>query len=235
MKLKTLIKNWGYPLAELLFPRICPICSKSLLAFEYYVCSPCMLNLPFTHYAPVPDNKIARVFWGRAILTHCSALLHYRKGNSVQKLIHHLKYKGRQDIGEHLGALLGETLKEIPELMDLEGIVPVPLHPKKERIRGYNQSLSIAVGVASVLQVPVITNIVKRNHYSTSQTRKGRYDRYTNAKEKFSVIPKNCPPSAHLLLVDDVITTGSTLEALAEAFAHTPDIRLSAAALGSTC
>lgn len=227
------IHQWASPVIELLFPRVCPVCAKSLLWFEKIICTPCRLRLPLTDYAGFPDNKVAAVFWGRTRFVHASSFLHYRKGNSVQKLIHQLKYKGRQDIGEYLGSLYGAVLQDIEVLGDLSGIVPVPLHWRKERLRGYNQSLAIAGGISKKLGIPVLNDLALRNVFNTSQTKKDRFGRWENAKERFSVVPRDGLNDLHLLLVDDVITTGSTLEALAMAFGEYPGVRLSIACLGS--
>ncbi len=231
--LQKFVRSWVYPVTELLYPRICPVCAKSLMGFEKIICTPCRLRLPLTDYATLPDNKVAAVFWGRTRFVHASSYLHYRKGNSVQKLIHQLKYKGRQDIGEYLGSLYGNVLKDVQALHDACGIVPVPLHRRKENMRGYNQSFAIAAGLSAKLQIPVMNDVAVRNVFNTSQTKKDRFGRWENARERFSV--KHCEGinDMHLLLTDDVITTGSTLEALAMAFDQFPGVRLSVACLGS--
>lgn len=234
MKTFPFVTAWGYPLIELLFPNVCGICTKSLLPFEKVICSPCRIHLPYTNYSLHPDNKTAAIFWGRVNLVYCSSFLHYKKGNSVRKLIHQLKYKGREDIGYFLGAQFGQLLHKIPELDDVDGIIPVPLHPKKEKIRGYNQCKPIAEGMSAHLNVPVLNQIVERKHYNTSQTTKDRYSRWENISEKFAVKNPGLAKHKHLLVVDDVITTGSTLEALIVALSGVTDLRISAVAIGSS-
>jgi ComF family protein len=224
--------EWAATLPGLLFPRVCPACSKSLFWHEEMICTPCTLHLPETGYWNFPDNKVAVIFWGRVPLIHCSSFLIYRKGNSVQKLIHQLKYKGRQDIGEYLGSRFGKKLKAIEALKDVDAVVPVPLHRKKEHKRGYNQSLPIAYGIAAELGKPVDNQIVGRKVHNQSQTTKDRFGRWENAKERFALVKGANPQGKHLLIVDDVITTGSTLEALAMAFKDVPGIRLSVVSLG---
>jgi len=234
MKIPSVILGWTTPLVQLLFPEICPVCGKSLFGFERVICTPCTVHLPVTRYAGMPDNKAASIFWGRLGLVHCSSYLHYKKGNSVQKMIHQLKYRGRQDIGYHLGMLCGRELSGIPSLADVAAIIPVPLHPKKERIRGYNQCHSIARGIASVLDLPVLDRVAVRNAFNTSQTRKDRYSRWENTQEKFSLCDSGAIADRHVLVVDDVVTTGSTLEALATALSRAGGVRLSIVTLGST-
>lgn len=226
------IFEWGSSLPDLLYPRICASCNKSLFTHEKILCLPCKMHLPETGYLTEPDNKCARVFWGRARLEHCSAFLHYRKGSHVQQLIHRLKYKGRQDIGEYLGDLYGKKIAQAGVLDDVDAIIPVPLHPKKERIRGYNQSLAIARGLSHAMKKPVWETVVRRKTHSASQTKKDRYSRWENAKEKFVLCDKNMAKGKHLLLVDDVITTGSTLESLASVFDGLEGVRLSVVSIG---
>jgi ComF family protein len=235
MKIQRSIAGWTTPLLHLLFPEICPVCGKSLFGFEKVICTPCTVHLPLTRYSGRSDNKVAAIFWGRIGLIHCSAFLHYKKGNSVQKMIHQLKYRGRQDIGYHLGTLCGREIAGIPSLGDLSGIIPVPLHPKKERIRGYNQCFSIARGIASVLNIPVLDRVAVRNTFNTSQTKKDRYSRWENTREKFTLRDPEAIADRHFLLVDDVVTTGSTLEALATTLSGAPGVRLSIVTIGSTC
>lgn len=233
MKRSGIILEWGLSLLELFFPRICAVCSKSLFQHEQVICTPCRLHLPETGYHTDPDNKVAAIFWGRVRFEHCSSYLHYRKGNSVQKLIHQLKYKGRQDIGEYLGSLYGKKLAASGVLIEIDGIVPVPLHKKKERTRGYNQSLSIARGLAAELSKPVLNNVVVRTTFNESQTKKDRYSRWENAKDRFTLSGEIDISGKHILFVDDVITTGSTIEALANAFSNADNVKLSAVSIGS--
>lgn len=225
--------EWGLPLLELFFPRICASCSKSLFLHEKVICTPCRLHLPETGYYAVPDNKVASIFWGRVWFEHCSSFLIYRKGNSVQKLIHQLKYKGRQEIGEYLGGIYGKKLAASGVLTNIDGIVPVPLHKKKERMRGYNQSLSIARGLAAELSKPVWNKVVIRSTFNESQTKKDRFSRWENAKDRFLLCEGNDISGKHILLVDDVITTGSTIEALATAFGSADNVKLSVVSIGS--
>ncbi|MFO7722178.1 MAG: ComF family protein [Bacteroidales bacterium] len=226
------VVDWGASLLELFFPRICAVCGKSLFLHEKVICTPCLLHLPETGYHHEPDNKAARMFWGRIRLVHCSAYLHYRKGNSTQKLIHQLKYKGRQDIGEHLGKLYGRKMAACDSLSDVDGIIPVPLHWKKERRRGYNQSLAIAKGISAETGKPLWTDKVVRRVYNVSQTTKDRFGRWENARERFSLKQGHRLEGKHVLLVDDVITTGATIEALAEVFNETDGVRISVVSIG---
>jgi ComF family protein len=227
--------DWGSSLPDLLYPRTCAVCGNSLFLHESVICLSCKFHLPVTGYHENPDNKAAMVFWGRVRFEHCSSFLAYRKGNSVQHLIHALKYKNRQDIGEYLGSMYGLALKKTDSFLLPDGLIPVPLHPKKERKRGYNQSLMIAKGLSEALNVPVFDKMVVRRTHGESQTKKDRYSRWENAQERFELKDRMNANGKHLLLVDDVITTGSTLEAMAAVFSELPTVNLSAVSLGFAC
>ncbi len=232
MRRTGMFTEWLASLFELFFPRVCAICTKSLFLHEEVICMPCRLHLPETGYHTEPANKAARVFWGRVRIEHCSSFLHYRKGNSVQRLIHQLKYKGRKDIGEYLGRLYGKKLAEAGLLTGIDFIIPVPLHWKKERRRGYNQSLAIAMGVSAEIMKPVATDKVTRKFYNVSQTTKDRYGRWENARERFALSDNHGLEGKHLLIVDDVITTGSTIESLASVLGEVPHVKISVISIG---
>lgn len=172
-----------------------------------------MYQLPYTDDHLYPENKTARQFWGRLPCHAAMSLLYFKKGTRTQHIIHHLKYKGRQELGVKLGKMIGEKLKLSPDYSGIDIIVPVPLHPHRERTRGYNQSTCIAEGIAAVLNVPVNTAALKRHNATKSQTKKGRYERFENMKAVFSAADSAALKNMRVLLVDDVMTTGATLEA----------------------
>ncbi len=200
---------WG-----LFYPRICPACDNPLVRNEEFICTSCLMDLPRTNFHKDPENEVAQMFWGRVNVENASAFLYFQKKSKVQHLLHKLKYKGDKDIGRFLGRLAGNELKETPfEHIDL--IIPLPLHPKKQKIRGYNQSEMIAQGIGEVLGKKIETGVLIRKIANTTQTRKHRYERWLNVEEVFEVVNHEKIANKHVLLVDDVVTTGATLEASA--------------------
>lgn len=180
---------------------------------EQQICSKCLFELPYTNYHLHAENKAAKQLWGRIPCQAVFALLRFKKGSRVQNLIHHLKYKGRQDLGIKLGMMIGEKIKNHESYATVDLIIPVPLHPSKQRSRGYNQSQCIAQGIASVLQKPLNQKLLLRKVNTRSQTRKNRFTRFENMQTVF-FIPRSAQlKEQHILLVDDVLTTGATLEA----------------------
>lgn len=200
-------------LTGLLFPDLCCGCGTYLFHGEAQICTVCLYKLPYTDYHVHLENKAARQLWGRLPCNAAMSLFYFKKGGRAQNIIHNLKYKGRQDLGFKLGTMIGERLlmNAIYEGIDL--IIPVPLHRKRQRQRGYNQSLCIANGISSRLNIPVNTVCLLRKKATSSQTKKGRYNRFENMLDVFLVVQAERLKDKHILLVDDVITTGATLEA----------------------
>lgn len=209
----VLLKYILSDLLSLLFPRLCCGCGTDLYRGEALICSTCMYRLPYTDYHIHLKNKAAKQFWGRLPCNAVMSLLHFKKGARVQQLIHQLKYRGRKDLGLKLGNMIAEKLAESPFYTGIDLIVPVPLHKSRERLRGYNQSKYIADGIAEVLKVPVNAACLVRQKTTKSQTRKGRYQRFENMQTAFAVKDVLAFKDKHILLVDDVMTTGATLEA----------------------
>ncbi|TDQ10053.1 ComF family protein [Pedobacter metabolipauper] len=214
---------------SLLFPNLCSGCNRQMYHGESYICSKCLHQIPFTDHHQHADNAVARQFWGKFPFHAAMAMLYFRKGARVQNIIHQLKYGNQPKLGVKLGALIAERLQLSPFYEQIDLIVPVPMHKKKERQRGYNQSLCIAQGISAVLKVPVnTTGLIKKNKTET-QTSKGRYQRYENMKAVFTVADPIIFTDKHILLVDDVITTGATIEACALELIKIPVKKLSIA------
>jgi ComF family protein len=197
----------------LLFPDLCCGCGNYLYHAETQLCTVCLHQLPYTDHHLHAENKAARQLWGRLPCNAVLSLLYFKKGSRTQSIIHHLKYKGRKDLGLKLGNMIAQKLLMSPAYDDIDLIIPVPLHLSRERRRGYNQSLCIAEGIAAVLKVPVNTNSLIRKKGTASQTKKGRYNRFENMQQVFSIADMQILRDKHILLVDDVMTTGATLEA----------------------
>jgi len=196
--------------ATLFFPDYCLGCSSSLLKDEDVLCSKCLLDLPKTDYWLRDENPITKKFFGRLPLKHGSAFLRFRKEGIVQHLLHQLKYKNHPEVGQKLGKIFGNKLKSTNAVFDL--IVPLPLHPSRQRRRGYNQSAKIAEGLSESLQIPY-KEVCSRTVNTTTQTKKNRMERWENIHDVFVVKNPEQVQGKKILLVDDIITTGATLEA----------------------
>jgi len=225
---------WINDIFDLLFPRICQGCGCQLKRQEEILCIRCGAKLPRTGFSKHEDNPVAEVFWGRADLKSATSFLFFNKGGSVQHLIHLLKYKNKKETGVYLGKLFGYELKESPLFNNIDIIMPVPLHPKKEKMRGYNQSFCIASGMGSAMEKPVEKDNLVRVVHTSSQTKKSRYDRWVNVKDIFQVRNPEAIRNKHILLVDDVLTTGATLEASATVLLAVDDVKVSVATLAYT-
>ena len=191
----------------------------------------CLADLPKTGFAKIKDNPVAQLFWGRADIQLATAFCSYDKGGIMQSFLHRLKYKGCREIGEKLGMLLGTELIQCIPYNEIDLLVPVPLHPKREHQRGYNQSAVIAGGVSAAMNKPLIEGNLLRNCYTQTQTNKGRFERWENVKELFNVRQPEQFEAKHLLLIDDVVTTGSTLESCAQALLKVAGTKVSVATL----
>ena len=225
-----MLHNWLDSILNLFYPRVCAACGESLLKDEETVCLKCRYTLPHTGYERYPDNPLAQTFYGRANIHAVTACYFFAKSGKVQHLIHQLKYKGNKDAGAFLGKQLGESLKDAPLFQGIEVIIPVPLHPRRERQRGYNQSLIIAQGISGVTGIPVGNQYLFRTKYNETQTRKTAEERYNNVQGIFELRRQEELKGKHVLLVDDVLTTGATLESCAHQLESVPGITISIAA-----
>ncbi|WP_231458866.1 MULTISPECIES: ComF family protein [unclassified Pedobacter] len=228
---KWWLSQWSSDLIGLLFPNLCNACGTSLFQNEHLICTRCFYDLPYTDYHIHDENRVAKQLWGRLPIHAAMAMLYFRKGAKVQNLIHSLKYNNKTEIGVLLGGILGERLSSSPLYQNIDLIIPVPLHRKKLRIRGYNQSSFIAEGVAEKMNIPLDEKILVRNTSTESQTKKSRYNRYENMKDVFGIAYQELIKGKHILLIDDVITTGATLEACANTLLENGAEKVSIAAL----
>ncbi|MBI4946784.1 MAG: ComF family protein [Bacteroidetes bacterium] len=219
---------------SLIFPKVCAACGKSLLKSEESICTYCLYHLPKTNFHLYNDNPVIKLFWGRTNIFSASSLYTFSKGSKVQHLIHQLKYRGKKEIGVSLGKYYGRELKTSPLFSSSNLVIPIPLHPKKLKKRGYNQSETFAQGIAESMQAENGSNLLIRTHYSETQTRKSRFARWENVEEIFKVVSPEKIQGKHVLLVDDVVTTGSTLEACANKILEVPDTKVSVATIAST-
>jgi ComF family protein len=230
MKLASLLRYFF----ALLYPKFCEACGITLNRTENIFCLSCLYHLPRTHYWKTPGNPLEQLFWGRVPIEHVCALFFFGKGSRYRKLLHKLKYKGNGEIGVELGRQLGKELKNAPLYQTIEIIVPVPLHPKKKRKRGYNQSEKIAAGIAQITGWKVNTSALIRTQFTETQTRKSRQERWENVSEAFSLRDPAALANRRLLLVDDVLTTGATLEACILQLQKAEGCKVSVATLACT-
>jgi len=222
--------NIIYDLFSLVFPQVCPACGNNLYIQENSICTKCLYELPRTNFHLNKDNEVARLFWGRVKLEAATSYYFYYKGSKFQNIIHQFKYKGQKHIGFYLGRLFGADLKNTI-FSEIEIIHPVPLHYKKLKRRGFNQSEYIALGISESLNKPVITDAVYRAADIETQTIKGRYERWENIEGVFKIRNFNKLENKHILIVDDVVTTGSTLEACASEILKLNNTKVSIATL----
>jgi ComF family protein len=207
------MKSLFSSILHLFYPHACEGCGMELTHTEAILCLRCHRRLPFTGYQHISGNPAERIFHGRVNICHATATCYYRKGALLQRLIYQFKYKQREDIAVHLGRQMGLALLQSHWLYETDSVLPIPMHPSKIRQRGYNQAQVLASGVAAVTQQPLLTDILTRNNHAPSQTSKGRLLRWENVSDSFSIQPDTNLQDRHILLIDDVITTGATIEA----------------------
>ncbi|WP_167013855.1 ComF family protein [Chitinophaga sp. Cy-1792] len=196
---------------ELFYPHCCDICGADLNDKAEKLCISCAAGLPATQYHLLANNPVEKIFWGRAPVSHAMAGYYYTKSAGIQQLIHLFKYKNRQDIALYMGRKMGHMLLQSEWLYEIDALIPVPLFPGKERQRGYNQATLLCQGIAAITGKSIWTDVLRREKYTNTQTRKGRVSRWDNVSDVFNV--SKSLKGNHLLLVDDVITTGATTEA----------------------
>jgi ComF family protein len=218
---------------SLFYPNICTGCNNPLVGGEHQICLNCLADLPVTGFEEKIDNPVAKVFWGRVEITYATAFCRFDKGGKFQHMLHQLKYKGNKEVGIKLGAMYGYRLIQTSFYQEIDAIIPVPLHPKKERARGFNQSIEIGKGMAEAMGKPLITNNLIRDIHTESQTRKGRFERWENVSGIFKVRNENELVGKHLLLIDDVVTTGATLEACSQVLLKIPNVKVSISTLAT--
>jgi ComF family protein len=216
---------------SLLLPRLCHACGDHLLRNEHLICTQCFISIPRTNYHLTTGNPVEQLFWGRCRITRAAAFSFYTRGSRIRRLIHRLKYDGLKEIGFELGKIYGLALKNSEFMNDIDLIIPVPLHKSRQRSRGFNQSECIAEGIAEVTGYQVDINTLVRIRSSDTQTKRSRYERWMNVEGIFTVADPQKIVGRHILLVDDVITTGSTLDACASELLKTEDVKVSIAAL----
>jgi ComF family protein len=219
---------------QLFFPKHCPSCSKALLRNENIICFHCRYALPRTGFHLQRGNPVEQLFWGRVPLQAAAACFEFRKSGGVQRMLHQLKYDGAQDLGRELGRIYGRELLQSPLFSENQIIVPVPLHPDRLRIRGYNQSEVFAEGLEESLPIAKLNNAIERVVHTSTQTKKSRFDRWQNVETAFEVTQVEAIRGKRVLLVDDVVTTGATLESCAARLLRSGAENVSIACIAAT-
>lgn len=215
---------------NLFFPDLCIVCNSHLVTQEELICTKCLYNLPKTNYHTQIDNPVSRLFWGRTKIEYATAYFTFSKGSQYQEMMHKFKYHGKKEIGFVLGKSLGNQIRN-SFFKQIDVIIPVPLHRSKLKKRGYNQSEWIAKGLSEAMLKPLDVQSFIRSAATETQTRKSRFERWKNVENIFKIIHKEALEGKHVLLVDDVVTTGSTLEACANSLLELPYTKVSIAAL----
>jgi ComF family protein len=227
----TLVKEIRDALLHLAFPHICAGCGSDAVDPASMLCLRCMEALPLTHFHLYGNNPVEKIFWGRIPLKSATSQYYFTGASLMQRLMHQLKYGDNQDLGYYLGTLMGSQLASSNRYVHCDALVPLPLHGSRERKRGYNQAAVLCEGIASVLKRPVITNAVTRTRHTDTQTKKSRVARYQNMEGRFELSDARLIEGKHILLVDDVVTTGATLEACGRQVLEANGIQLSIATL----
>jgi ComF family protein len=212
---------------NLMYPNLCIVCSENLHTDEQYLCLTCLNTIPKTNFHLHTDNLIEKRFWAKVPIYRGTAFFFFQKGSPFQKILHSLKYKGNKEVGLILGKYAAVDLLDSADFSSVDVVIPVPLHPEKFKKRGYNQSEWIGKGLSEILQIPQDTTTLKRIKENATQTRKTVFERYENTEGIFELSDKTTLTGKHILLVDDVLTTGSTLEACIRVLTEIEGIRIS--------
>jgi ComF family protein len=218
-------------LLNLFFPKVCEACSSYLSDNEQIICTLCRHALPVTNFHRTNNDSVKKILYGRVRLEYATALLYFSKGGKVQKMIHNLKYRGHEHISLFLGEWLGSELNESNQFKLIDAVVPVPLHPSRKRQRGFNQVHQFGRAIAKALDRPFVTDLLIKQSASKTQVFKSRFMRYDDTGSQFMITDDRSWSSKHLLLVDDLITTGATIEQCAQALNQIEDLKLSLATM----
>lgn len=220
--------------AHLFFPHTCAGCGSDVIEQDQILCAVCYLQLPETHFFNHHNNTIEKILAGRIKIESAGSAYYFTKHSVLQNLLFELKYRGNKDVGHLLGRLTGRHILESGRFSNIDVIVPLPLNKQKEKKRGYNQAHLIAEGINTILGKPIISNAIRRSIFTETQTHKDRITRWQTMQDVFEVINSIALEGKHVLLVDDVVTTGATLEACGETIINIPETKLSIATAAYT-
>jgi ComF family protein len=215
---------------HLIFPHVCTACGNDILSKETVLCMRCIDAMPETNFELHKGNPVEKLFWGRLPIAAATGQFYFTKESLLQQLMHQFKYKGNKELGLQLGRLMGEQLIKSASYQ-ADALIPLPLFPAKEKKRGFNQATILCQGISAVMNIPVLDNIVTRPTHTETQTKKGRIERWKNVEGKFVITDPTAIRHKHILLVDDVVTTGATLEACGAELVKAGNVQLSIATL----
>jgi len=224
------IKEIKESVVHLFFPHVCTGCGNDILSKDSTLCMRCIDAMPETNFEIHPDNPVEKMYWGRLPLTSGTAQFYFTKESLMQHLMHQFKYKNNRDLGLQLGRLMGDQIQKAGRIK-ADALIPLPLFPIKEKRRGYNQAMLLCLGMAEAMHIPVIDNAIIRPQHTETQTKKGRIERWKNMEGKFVLNDPVAVANKHLLLVDDIVTTGATLEACGNELLKADNVKLSIACL----
>ena len=227
--------NWITRILDFISPRLCVVCGQRLAPTERSLCGVCLFHLPRTDFHQKPlDNPMAQLFWGLAPIEKAAALFYYHPHSETAQLVYRLKYNNRPDIGEDMGRVMANELQATEFFSDIDVLLPVPLASKRLRQRGYNQSEQLAIGISDITHLPIVSKVLRRKHFQQSQTTLNRWQRQENVTDTFQPKEGHLLQGKHVLLIDDICTTGATLIACANVLKDIKDIRISVLTLGFT-
>ncbi|MGB4724006.1 MAG: ComF family protein [Sediminibacterium sp.] len=224
------LSSWIDPVFWLYFPKNCPACGRPLRLFGANICGRCSQNLPETHFFEAPNNPIEKIFYGRLPISAGAAAWYFHKNSALQALLFQLKYKSNKDVGLFIGKQMGALLAASERFASIDALVPVPLHPQALSKRGFNQAALICEGIGQVWHKPVLTGAIARTKHTSTQTKQTRAERWDNMENAFTIKDPTSINGKHLLIIDDVITTGATIEACGKTLLTIKDVRVSVAA-----
>lgn len=227
------MKNFFDSFTQLIFPKLCICCKGYLCNQEKFICETCNYNLSLFEFNELSDNILRKRFWGILPLNDCLAYLAFKNNNEVQKIMHEIKYNGNNELCYMMGLALGSLVLSSEKAADIDFIVPTPLHKNREHQRGFNQAEILANGVSSVTQIPVLSDGISRIVDNKSQTKKNRFERNENTQDIFVIPDSSVFIDKHVLILDDVITTGATICSLGQTLLDVKNLRLSVVALAT--
>ena len=227
--------NWITRILDFISPRLCVVCGQRLAPTERSLCGVCLFHLPRTDFLQKPlDNPMAQLFWRLAPIEKAAALFYYHPHSETAQLVYRLKYNNRPDIGEDMGRVMANELQATDFFSDIDVLLPVPLASKRLRQRGYNQSEQLAIGISDITHLPIVTKALRRKHFQQSQTTLNRWQRQENVEDTFWLKDGSQLQDKHVLLIDDICTTGATLISCTNTLKDIEGIRISVLTLGFT-
>ncbi|MFM2361385.1 MAG: hypothetical protein RLZZ316_287 [Bacteroidota bacterium] len=228
------LKRWSDGLMHLFFPHTCAACGTDVLNEETALCLKCLHQLPVTNFHQHANNPVEKIFWGKLSITAATSYCHFTKHSLIQSILHQAKYKNNQQAAVYMGRLLGNSLLQSQRFNTIDAIVPLPLFAARLKKRGYNQATLISQGIGLVIGKPIIDNAVTRLSATETQTHKNRVERWQNMQGRFMATNTAVLENKHILLVDDVVTTGATLEACGHEILKITGTQLSIATIAYT-